>query len=90
MLLNLLAYFTVGVLIDVFYTIWYMGVSSKNIALAMLGSFLCTLSAYSLLYFLVLSPAFFLNLVVYTIGGSVGTGITMWYKEHREVKSKTT
>ena len=90
MLLNLLAYFVAGILIDAFYTLWYIGVANKNIAQATAGSFVITMLSYTLLYTLVLSPAFFLYLIAYAVGGSVGTGLVMLYQAHREVKSKTT
>ena len=90
MLLNLLAYFAVGILIDIFYTIWYIGVTDKNVAQAMIGSLIVTLLSYTLLYYLILSPTFIFNLLAYATGGSLGTGLVMWYKEYRGNNSKTT
>ena len=60
-----------------------MGVSDKNTAQAMLGSFIVTLLTYTLLYYLILSPAFVYHLLAYALGGSVGTWMVMRYKEYR-------
>jgi hypothetical protein len=80
MFLTLLAYYGIGVLLDICYTIWYAGIAEKNVPMASTGSFLVTILGYTLVYELILGPSFFLNLLAYATGCSIGTGVTVWYK----------
>jgi hypothetical protein len=80
MVIDLLIYFAVGAILDVFYVIWYGGIANNNIALAMFGSFFVTIVGYTLLYNLILGPAFMINLLAFASGCSAGTWIGMRYK----------
>lgn len=80
-----LMYMAAGIIIDIFYTIWYAAISDKNIPAAMIGSFVVTMAGYTLVYNLVLGPGFLANLVSYAIGCSIGTALPLWYKNKRTI-----
>ena len=80
MILNLFAYFGGGFILDVFYVLWYTGISEKNIITSTIGSFLVTIFSTGVLYYLILSPTVLPNLLAYTFGCALGTGLSVWYK----------
>lgn len=79
-------YLIAGVAIDVLYTIWYAGVNEHDIRDAMLGSFAVTVASYTILYHLLLSPSAMGLILAYAVGGSIGTGLTVWYKKRKKIK----
>jgi len=80
-----LVYLIAGIIIDVLYTIWYAGVNEHDIRSAMLGSFAVTVTSYTILYYLLLSPEAIGLILAYAIGGAIGTGLTIWYKKRKKV-----
>ena len=84
-MLEYFVYLIAGVIIDVLYTIWYAGVNEHDIRSAMLGSFFVTVTSYTILYYLLLSPEAIGLILAYAVGGSIGTGLTVWYKKRKKV-----
>lgn len=83
MITILLGYFFGGVLLDIFYTIWYAGVAEKNIPYAAVGTFLVTMYSYIIFRFLLFNTNFYLVLFIFSLGCAAGTAGTMWYKNRR-------
>lgn len=88
MILDLLAYFAVGLILDIISTYMFVNIAEKHAIRAALGTFFTILIGYSVLYTLVLTPEFFPLLLAYSLGSAAGTWVTMRYREYMGTSKK--
>ena len=79
-MLTLLGYFVAGFVQDIILTWCYRAISDRMVLLSGILAVISTLVGYTIFYHLVLSPNFFPQLLCYAVGGGLGTGLTVWYK----------
>ena len=66
-------YFLAGIAIDVLITAGWYALERKLVFWAAVSSFAQTIVAYAILYDLILGGTFTVNLILYALGGAIGT-----------------
>jgi uncharacterized protein YebE (UPF0316 family) len=75
---TLALYFAAGIVYDILETLYYVYVVDGKTLHSSITSIVWTFFAYTVLYFLILTPNAVMNIFAYAFGCGVGTGLVVW------------
>lgn len=87
MVWTVLIYFIVGLVYDILITLYYLAISDRRSVMAGFWSFVITMVSIFVLYELIPSKDFVVQLLAYALGCGVGTYFTVKYNKRRRIKS---
>jgi len=80
--MELILYFSIGLIHDALTAFWYLALESRKMHLAGFLSGFVTFLGYGVICYLALSPEFMYKLITYCAGCWAGTYIAVYIKEY--------